>query len=242
MSIQTENPQKAAVKAGVQTAYEAEGYITPSGVKDTTAVRERIFEVVRPHKVLAYRDREGLAITRGEVTKEVFPGLLGPDQFDDADDPQLAQAIWIKIDSAVWTQLQANANGPVQRLVGINMGNGYVLCRTQIGVNSTDAVYITDNRQCIERDYLSRDNKALQAKIDLIAANREMLILRQPDNAAVYARGLDRLLKALESASHDRLALAIEAATADDSDDADGSGDGSDDADGSGGESGSDQE
>lgn len=220
MTIQSETPQATAVAQGILEAYQVDGYITDSGAKNTTQVREAIFEAVRPHKVLEWGEREDKAITRGEVTQEVFPSLPGPGHFEDTGDPQLAAAVWAKIDTTVWSYLQANAAGPVQRLVGINMGNGYVLVRTQIGVNSNDAVYITDDLRCIERDFLARDNKSLQAKIDAVTSNREMLILRQPDNAKHFLSGHDRQFKALGSATHDRLALAVEAATAsDDGDD-----------------------
>lgn len=224
MTIQAENPQAAAVAQGVYEAYGADGYVNAVGVKDNAKVKEQIFEVLRPHKVRSWAEREEKAITRGEVTQQVFPSLPGPATFSEQSDPQLAAAIWTKVDSAIWSFLQANAAGPVQRLVGINLGDGYVMCRTQIGVNSTDAVYITDDRACIERDYLARDNEALQAKMRSVTDNREMLIMRQPGNAAVYAKGFGQLVKAIGAASNDRLALAVSAATAD-GDDADGNGD-----------------
>jgi hypothetical protein len=225
MTIPSENPQAAAVAQGVYQAYMTDGYVNGVGVKDNARVKEQIFEVLRPHKVRNWAERENEAITRGEVTQQVFPSLPGPDKFSDQDDPQLAAAIWTKVDSAIWSFLQANAAGPVQRLVGINLGDGYVMCRTQVGLNSTDAVYITDDRACIERDYLARDNDGLQAKIRAVTDNREMLIMRQPGNAAVYAKGFSQLVRALGTASNDRLALAVSAATADGSEAEAGNGD-----------------
>lgn len=205
------NPQKAAIDQGVREAYAAEGFTTDSGTRDTARVREQLFEALRPHKVLNWRDREGNAITRGAIVAAVFPGLPGPDAFSGTDDPQLARAIWIKVNSDLWSQLQPGAKGPVQQLVGRTMGNGYVLCRTRIGADDTDAVYITDDRTCIERDYLTPDNARLQKQFEASADNRAMLIARQPANARRYAQGYDSRVKAFGGAAHDQLALAVEA-------------------------------
>lgn len=213
-----DSPQAAAITRGVLSAYEAEGYVLADGSKDIPRVREHVFEALTPHKVLNWRDRDAKAITRGALVQQVFPSLLGPDRFSEADDPQLAKAVWDKIYSDLWSQLTPGAGGPVQRLVGLNMGNGYVLCRTQIGIDSTDAVYITDDRQCIERDYLVPDNTGLQRKIEAVTRNREMLIMRQPGNARRYAQGFDARLKALAAGGHDRLALAVEASSVNGSD------------------------
>ncbi len=207
----TGSPQKAAIDQGAREAYAAEGFVTDAGIRDTTRVREHVFEVLRPHKVLTWGEREDKAITRGAVTAQVFPGLPGPDTFSDQEDPQLARAVWVKVSSEVWSQLQPGAAGPVQQLVGRNMGNGYVLCRTKIGADSTDAVYITDNRQCIERDYLTPDNARLQRLFEATSDNRAMLIARQPANARRFAQGYDSRVKALGSAAHDKLHLAVEA-------------------------------
>jgi hypothetical protein len=214
MSIQNENPVKAAVQQGVLAAYAAEGYLTDDGAKDMPMVRERIFAILAPRKVLAWRERTDKAVTRGAMTAAVFPSLAGPDRHAEAEDPQLAQAVWTAIDQSVWSELRTSAAGPLQRLVGAEMGNGYMLVRTQLGADRTSAVYITDDRACIERDLLATEYAALQRKFDAHLAIRELLIMRQPQNGPRYAGGFDKQLKALSSAGHDRLSLAIEASSA----------------------------
>jgi hypothetical protein len=214
VSVQSaEIPQKADIDAGVRDAYEAEGYILPDGNKDNTKVRERIVAVLAPHKVLKWADREEKAITRGALVQAVFPSLTGPEGFGDADDPQLALAIWTAIDGNLWNELRPGAAGPIQKMVGLSMGNGYVLIRCQIGVDRIGAAYITDDLKCIERDLLGPDNTTLARLLDRLVATRSMLILRQPDNAGRYATGLDRQMKALSASSHEQLKLAIEAST-----------------------------
>ena len=219
----------------MRDAYEAEGYILPDGIKDNTKVRERIVEVLSAHKVLAWADRDSLAITRGALVQEVFPSLTGPDGFGDADDPQLALAVWTAIDGNIWNELRPGAACPIQKMVGLRMGNGYVLIRCQIGVDRVGAAYITDDLKCIERDLLGPDNAALTRLLDRLVGTRSMLILRQPDNAGRYAKGLDRHLKALSAATHDQLQLAIEASTSSGGED-EGEGDGPGTGDGPGGD------
>lgn len=222
MSTPAENgsPQKAAIDNAVLAAYATEGYLTEDG-KDTERVRAQMLEVLRDRKVLSFSEREDKAVTKGAMTEKVFPSLPGPADFGEQDDPQLAKAVWDKIAAALWTEARPSASGALQRLVGVSMGNGYVLCHTKIGNDQTPASYITDDRTCIERDFIDPDNKALKRKADSIVANRELLILRQPKNAKRWARNFDLAVKSLAAASHDQLALTVAAATSSPEDDED---------------------
>lgn len=214
------------VREGANAAYEAADIPVEEGARDVGALRERIFEVLQQHKVLSWAERTSKAITRGALVAQLFPGLVTPDHFAEEEDPDLAQAIWGYVSKDVWTQLATGSRGPIQQMVGSHMGNGYVLVRTKLTPDNTDAVYVTDDRTCIEKDYLAIDNRQLQRLFDTLAGNRSMLIMRQPEHARRYAGGFDRLTKALGGAAHERLALAIEAATAGDEDS---DGDGPDD-------------
>ena len=209
---------------GVNPAYAAEGLTDEDGGRDTTKLREALYEVLKEHKVLSWADRTDHAITKGNLIAQVFPNLPGPDAFGDQEDPDLARAIWAKIRTDVWSQLATGAKGSVQQLVGRNMGNGYVLVRCQLTPDNSDAVYITDDRTCIERDYLAIDNKRLARMIASLSDNRAMLITRQPDNAKRYASGFDKQMKALGNTAHDKLMLAIEAAVFDETGDSNGDG------------------
>ena len=94
----------------------------------------------------------------------------------------------------MWGETKSSADSPVQRLVGVNMGNGYVMCRTKIG--KVDAVYITDNIDCIREDFTRPEADAITRKLKMATKNREMLVLRQPDNAMKYANEYNRALRA----------------------------------------------
>lgn len=204
---------KAAIDQGVRKAHEADGYLQADGSLDKAQVRERMFEVLRPAKVLKLQERSDKAVTRGSMVAQVFPSLPGPDSQEGQPDPQLALAVWEKIDAMLWSEARPSAGAPLQRLVGLNMGNGYILCRTQVGKDRVSAVYITDDRLCIERDFVKPDDESLQRKAESVRANRELLILRQPENGKRWLRSFDGHMKALAAAGHDQLALALEAAT-----------------------------
>src|SRR5215831_1718145 len=135
------------ITQGVLAAYEREGYTGADGSRDMKGMPNRIFGVIESAKVLNKREREAKAITRGNVFAGVFPSFPLPDAWEDESDPGLTEEVYKKIDSEVWAELNPTS-GRVQRLVGVNMGNGYVLCRTELGRDRVDAVYITDAREC----------------------------------------------------------------------------------------------
>lgn len=211
MSIQDD--RKALIDEGVDRAFAAEGYALSDGRRDMTKVRERIFSVLAPRKVLAsnVKEREEKAIPRGEMVAEVFPNLATPPAFEGAEDQVLAEAVWDRISAILWSEMAPNANKALQRLVGLNMGNGYILCRTKVNKGTTWATYITDNVQCIEQDFIRPDDAALERKIRALVANREMLIMRQPDNGDRWLKGFDRYLKAVGARAREQLALTFEA-------------------------------
>jgi hypothetical protein len=210
------------VVEGVFHVYETDGFLNEDGQKDTIKLQEAVYEAVRPHKVLRWGDRTTHAITRGDLIAELFPSLTGPDLFNEQDDPDLARAICAKISKDLWSMLAPGAKGKVQQLVGLNMGNGYVLVRAKLTPNDADAVYITDDRTCIERDFLAADNKQLARLIASLSDNRAMLITRQPVNAKRYAAGFEQQMKALGNAARDKLALSVEASVIDEPDEPDG--------------------
>jgi len=198
----------------VRAAFEAHGYVQANGAIDLTKLRETMIRPLIERKVVSYKERGEKAVTRGELVAHVFPDLPGPDAFDDQPDPRLAQDVWDALSAKLWNEAAVNADKPLQRMVAIEMGNGYVLCRTQIGSNKTAAVYVTDDVRCIETDFVKPDNDALQRKAKAVTDNREMLVLRQPHNAKRYERGINETLKAIADTSRQRVALAVAASTA----------------------------
>jgi hypothetical protein len=229
------------ISRGVLEAYKTEGYVKEDGSQDPAKVREVMYELLRTAKVINRRERPEKAITRGTLVEKIFPHLAqqktalteGTDEEPSdgaAENLVIFNEIWKKIDTTLWSDTRPNASGALQRLIGISMGNGYILVRTKIGKENTQAVYITDEVRCIEEDFVGPDTLSLQRKISDVTSNREMLIIRQPANGPRWKKNLDGQLKALSAGASNRLALAIEsvstngagAAEDDDLDDAEG--------------------
>lgn len=204
-------PSPAAIDQGVHEAYEAAGYVQPDGSVDLPKLRQTILDIVREAKVLNKKERGEKAITRGTLMARLFPTVPGP---EDWDGDLLQQRIYAELNKRVWGQVTPNANGPVQRLVGIEFGNGYVLCQTKIGKDQAPAVYVSDDFSCIDQDYVSPDNAKVERALRNATINREMLVLRQPQHAKKYVDGYRRTFQAVMENGNSQMVLALEAATA----------------------------
>ena len=212
MNAQNGSPSKAAITQGVREAFENENYALPSGQRDMTKMRAHAFEVLRGRKVITWKERVTNAVTRGDLIEQVFPSLPSPETFQEQDDPQLAEAVWDEISSILWNETRVSSTSPLQRYVGLSMGNGYVLCRTIVSKNKLDAAYITDDVRCIEADFVGPDNQSLSRTMERVRMNREMLVQRQPQNARRYVKNFGAHTKAIQAANYDQLMLALEAA------------------------------
>jgi len=213
----TYNGGKAAIDKGIFDAFQREGYLTGDGARDMTKIRERIFAIVSANKVFDRHERQDKAVTRGELIAQVFPGLPGPDAWSEQTDPLLAEAVHGALDQKfVWGETKTDATSPLQRMVGMNMGNGYVLCRTKIGKDAIPAVYITDDLRCIQIDFVRPDNESTVRKLEMVTRNREMLVIRQPQNAARYVREYGTTMRGAVTAGVNRLQLTMASVLNDD--------------------------
>jgi hypothetical protein len=205
--------QQSAIDQAVYEAFAREGYVKQNGDRDVTKMCARIFEIVAAEKILGKREREEKATKRGDLVAQVFPQLAGPDKFDELEESArpLAEAVYKRIAADVWAETRSAAEGRVQRMVGVNMGNGYVLCRTKVGKDRVDAVYITDVLECIRLDFTRPDNASLDRRVQTSTRNREMLVLRQPHNAKAYASEYDKTLRNALTEAHNQMALTVEA-------------------------------
>jgi hypothetical protein len=206
----------AAVKAAFIAANVDSGLAVADGQPDKNKVRARILEVLlEAGKVLNPGERKAKAVTRGALAAAVYPSLVSED-FEDEDNPALARAVWDKAREYIWNTATTNALEKFQQLVGMTMGNGYVMCRTQISTADSMvwAAYITDNRACIEQDFIGPEVEALQRRTAQMVANREMLVYRQPKNADRWVKQFDAVLKAIATSVHDQLTMAATAAKA----------------------------
>lgn len=209
MAIDNDTANEAVI-----AAFAADDLVTEKGERDLVKMRARIFEAVYKAKALNKAERVVRAITRGALVAHVFPSLPGPDTYGEEDDQEardMAAEVYKRISAAVWSAASDVPTSPVQRLVGIGMGNGYVLCRTKIGPDQVEAVYVTDDLECIRLDFTRPDNESLEAKIKKSTAKREMLVLRQPHNARTYASELGKTLKTATAVSSAQMQMALDA-------------------------------
>jgi hypothetical protein len=203
-------PSKAAIDLAVHAILEQQDLIADEKI-DMSKLRNRMFEVIAQEKVLAKKERAAKAVQRPQLLGELFPNLPAPEQYDDQPDPPLAEKVYGWFDAKVWGETKSSADSPVQRLVGVNMGNGYVLCRTKIG--KVDAVYITDSIDCIREDFTRPEADSITRKLKMATKNREMLVLRQPDNAVKYANEYSRALRAELATAATQMQLAVDSVT-----------------------------
>ena len=203
-------PSKAAIDLAVHEIAAKDGFIVDEKL-DSAILRNRLFEVVRSAKVLAKKDRAEKAARRPQVIAALFPSLPGPDLFDHQADPPLAEKVYTWLNQKAWGETKPGADSPLQRLVGVNMGNGYVMCRTKIG--EVDAVYITDDIDCVRADFTRPENDAIDRRLAMATRNREMLVLRQPDNATKYANEYNRTLRGALTTASTQMQLAVDSVT-----------------------------
>lgn len=202
------------MRAGQDEQLLKAGYVNDDGTVDKAQVRAQMLELLRVRKVRSLSERKDKAVTRGQFMEHIFPDLAGPDHWATQDDPALAKAVWTALDLFLWGELKYQADAPMQRAVALDMGNGYVLCRTLIGRDRTSAVYITDDRRCIEADLTGPDSRALQLKHKSVTNNVEMLIQRQPKNAKRYERAYNASVKAVVDVGRQQISNAVTTAIA----------------------------
>jgi hypothetical protein len=205
---------KAQVDAAKHAAYKADGYVDEQDRKDRSRWFWAMYEAVKDHMATSKRERNKNALPRMDLTGQVYPSLAGPDGWDDVEDPVLAYVVWRELDSAVWTETGRGPAKQLQRLIGENMGNGFVMCRTKVIRDDklVDAVYITDDYGCIVEDYVSPGQAAIKRVQETEASNIEMLIYRQPvANGKRYAKAHTDNVRAKLDGAKAQFELALDA-------------------------------
>lgn len=214
---------KDAQDAAVDAAYAQAGFVTKpdengvgGGERDTDALRARIYAVVSAARVNSPGERKTKAITKGALAEAVFPSLPA-ENWENEDDPSLAEWTFNKVRGDVWTAATADVKGSVQQQVGLSSPDS-ALCQTQIGSDGTPAVYVTSDLACLKEDLAGPHTKAIRNAHKKMARNMAMLTGRQPEHAKTFERLLKEASKnGLEAGKLD-MAPALEAAKPDGND------------------------
>ena len=205
---------KDVIAEAADLAYAAEGYVKDDE-RDYVALTDAIYRKVSQARVNDLGERESKAITRGDLVAAVFSSLPGPGSFDEQENPDLAEAVYLTVEAKVWDLASPFHNGKVQQRVG-ERPDPLVLCRTVVGTDRVPAVYVTAALKCIRKDlgeYLAAQQRRIQRKA---ALNLAMVVRRLPEFGAALGRDYERESKAAIDAGRADLKPALEEAKEED--------------------------
>jgi|SRR5215831_17071287 len=207
-----------AIADAVDAHYLAGGYINDDGDRDQAAVAAAIYAVVARAHVLGTGERVSKAVTRGQLVAAVFPSLPQREAWADQPDPSIAEEVDKQIRQKVWDLAKSDLTGQVQKLVGVHTP-GLILCRTKIGTDAVDAVYVTEDVDCITEDFAGPLGDAMRRANRRMSRNLHMAGVRLPEQRELFDRlyrGANRL--ALKAGLVD-MQLMLDAAPASTTDD-----------------------
>jgi hypothetical protein len=187
-AAQPEQPlsPKEALAEAIDAAYLAEGYIK-DGERDHVAVANAIYPLVSRARVESLQQRTAKAVTKGELFTAVFPSLPKREDWPNQPDPELAEEVDKAIRQKVWDLVKPDKAGTVQQLVGQRTPE-LILCRTKVGTDGIDAVYVTDNLACIKEDFASPLADAMRRANRRMSLNMAMAGGRLPEHAQTFER------------------------------------------------------
>lgn len=200
MSVPSNNgrePTQAEIDREIHRVFAESDHIKPDGSPSWAKARMKLASEVCEAKVTDRRERGVNAVQRGVLVTRVWPAIVPPDDHAGHEFPKLVEAVWKQFWSDIWTELRTGHNQPIQKLVNVMEGGGWVMCRTKVGPDKVGAVYITENRDLIRDDMTRPANQEAARRAVRDARNREMLMVRQPHNAAAY---MAEYVKAMETA------------------------------------------
>lgn len=219
MAYQQEQPlsQKEALAHAIDAAYLAEGYIK-DGERDQVAVANAIYPLVAKARVTGLQERTAKAVTKGDLMTAVFPSLPRREDWPNQADPDLAEEVDKAIRQKVWDLVKPDRAGTVQQLIGVRTP-GLILCRTKVGTDSIDAVYVTDDLACIKEDFAAPLSDAMKRANRRMSLNMQMAGGRLPDHAQTFDRLYRRASKRALDAGLVDTQLMLESAEDDTTDD-----------------------
>jgi hypothetical protein len=172
---------KKEIEARVDQAWDAAGYMTDEGLRDTRAMLEAAYEEVVKHIANSKEQIAEKAITRGELYAAVFPGAPGTDGTGDPVD-EFDMAVAEHLERDVWSLTQPKSEGAIQKRLGED-GLTSLLCREKIrrNLDKADAVYLTDNPQLILETFVDKEVKAYERKAANLKKQLEMVTKRHDE-------------------------------------------------------------
>lgn len=195
----------------VRNVKDEHGYLRSNGMVDNKQIREQMLGVLSPGIVHSLEERTTKAVTQEDLVAALFPDFPRNDSIEDPEERALNRAVRIALEKDLWNMTQYSAKSPMQADVGRKLGNGYVLCRTELS-NHVNAVYVTDDYACIKRDFVDADDLALTKKARANAENRAMLLSRRPEDAPDLMKSFGGTMKTALDDGNKSLRKALAAA------------------------------
>lgn len=190
MSVEEWNAEKAS---RILDAYRASGYTVPNEEEEGDAIKVNlvafklfILDLLGGALVRTPAEKDGNAISKGQLARKVFPNTPGAKPGEAADLDEMDAEVWVTLMGQAWTAVNPYV-GQMQNLVG-EQYQGMVLVMTppagRITIESNgdrvDAVYITDCEELIFADF----DKLLKDAVTKAEAKRAkaltIVALRQP--------------------------------------------------------------
>jgi len=172
---------KKEIEARVDQAWDAAGYMTDDGLRDTQAMQDAAYEVIIKHVANSKEEIAEKAVTRGELYAAVFAGAPGTDGMGDPID-EFDREASEQLERDVWSLTQPKSEGALQKRLGED-GSSLVLCRENIRrkLDKAQAVYLTDNPLLIMEAVVDKEVKGYERKAANLKKQLEMVTRRHEE-------------------------------------------------------------
>jgi hypothetical protein len=199
----------AAAEASVLAKY---GYIKEDGDVDVRAIEDKLLARLVNAEATAATQRGAVAIPRVELMQEVYPGIPGPAEFVEQEDPAVAEFLYGKLSAELWTMLSMNPTGAIQSR--LNGEHSLVLCRRKATKHVPESVYVTRNGKCIDEDYWEPEMSALGRVLGKAARKAALVAERVPAHGPKLRRSLKTVANRELESAEGIVTAAIESASA----------------------------
>lgn len=186
------------------------GYITDRGGYDSEKLAEKLSPPIAGAIADDTKRRSDVAIRQRTLVEHAYPGLPGPESYEQEVDPELAEGVYERLKGDCW-RLTA-PGGPI--MARLNDGLGLVVLRTRVNPDKVWAVYATRDLQCILLDYFAPQGKSAKSSADRDAAVTAAMIERLPEHAKKLHSKLGSNLAKARAGAVEITANAVEVALA----------------------------
>lgn len=190
------------------------GMLTEDDPFGRKALAEMAYGVVSKAVVETPAERSEKGVSLVQLMGMFFPEVPGRDRWVEAEDPELAQAVYGVIAREVGKVLSVEPNGLVQMALAEN-GGGVLCWRPKVqGVERL--AYVTRNAKCIAEDNNTPAENAAAKAVDKAARRAALAVERVPESGKWFERNYRSHMRGALESGQQTVRAAIEAASGDD--------------------------